>query len=52
MKTVKLLIVLVGFTLMGTGCRHEHNHDEKSLKKVDPQRSHQATGKTHENHRH
>ncbi len=51
MKTVKLMIVLIGFTFMSTGCRHDHSHEEKTSEK---EKTHQSKDKekTHGNHSH
>lgn len=29
MKSIKILIMLLCFTFMGSGCRHDHHHEEK-----------------------
>lgn len=53
MKLVKMLLVLICFTFMSTGCRHDHyDHEEKSTKKEKSGHSHKETEKKDENHRH
>lgn len=51
MKTIKLLAMLIGFSLMSTGCNHDHSHEEKPLKKEKSNQS-QGDEKAHGSHRH
>ena len=51
MKTVKLLIVLIGFTFMSTGCRHDHHDHQKSSETEQSHHTHKNE-KQDEKHRH
>ncbi|SOD13298.1 hypothetical protein SAMN06297358_1125 [Pedobacter xixiisoli] len=50
MKTAKLLIVLIGFTFMSTGCRHDHK--SKSSKTEKSNDSLEIDKEAKKNHRH
>ena len=53
MRTVKLLIVLISFSLMSTGCRHDHyDHEGNSSKTEKSNHSHKTAKKADEKHRH
>lgn len=51
MKTVKLLIALISFTFMSTGCSHDH-HETKPSKTEKSNHSHKTDRKLDETHRH
>ncbi len=50
MKLIKTLVLLISFTFMSTGCRHEH-HDQKSSNTKKSNHAHE-TKKEDEKHRH
>ncbi|WP_211659874.1 hypothetical protein [Pedobacter ureilyticus] len=52
MKTVKLLIVLIGLTFMSTGCRHDHHDHEEKSSKIEQSNHTHKTEKEDEKHRH
>jgi len=53
MRTVKLLIALISFSLMSTGCRYEHHgHEGNSSKTEKSNHSHKTDEKADEKHRH
>ncbi|MNK17569.1 hypothetical protein D3C87_357610 [compost metagenome] len=53
MRTAKLLIVLMGFTFMSTGCRHDHHdHESKSSKTEKSNDSLEIDKEAKKNHRH
>lgn len=51
MKAIRILAILLSFTLMSTGCNHDHSHEEKSSEKEKVNQS-QGDEKAHGNHRH
>jgi hypothetical protein len=51
MKTIRAIAILISFSLMSTGCNHDHSQEHKSSEK---EHTHQSKDKekTHGNHSH